>query len=212
MLANHNGTWLRGDILGILCAHALEAQTVVTPVSSNSALELSGWFARTERTRIGSPYVIAAMNAALARGEEGVCGYEANGGFLLASAANCKGRTLTALPTRDAVLPIIAVLAAARPGTLSELEARLPARVTHSDRIVDFSMTQSQALVAHLLEGSTKEQMERLNAVFGHSATNVLPSWSLSPLASQSFRAMALKRRLYVPATSRTVWVTEPVL
>ena len=52
----------------------------------------------------------------------------------------------------------------------------------------------------------------RLNAVFGHSATSVAPSWSLSPLASQSFRAMAPKRRLYVPATSRTVWVTEPVL
>ena len=52
----------------------------------------------------------------------------------------------------------------------------------------------------------------RLNAVLGHSATSVLPSWSLSPLASQSLRATALKRRLYVPATSRTVWVTEPVL
>ena len=44
----------------------------------------------------------------------------------------------------------------------------------------------------------------RLKAVFGHSATSVAPNWSLSPFASQSFRPTALKRMLYVPATSRT--------
>jgi phosphomannomutase len=56
---------------------------VVTPVSSNTVLERSGAFAETDRTRIGSPFVIAAMNAHLAKGEQPVVGYEANGGFLL---------------------------------------------------------------------------------------------------------------------------------
>jgi phosphomannomutase len=85
LLADHTGEWLRGDVLGVLCARALGAQTVVTPVSSNTVLERSGAFAHCARTRIGSPYVIEAMNAALAAGEGKVCGYEANGGFLLAS-------------------------------------------------------------------------------------------------------------------------------
>jgi len=167
LLANRDGVWLRGDMLGILCARAVGASTVVTPVSSNSALELSGWFAQTARTRIGSPYVIAAMQEALARGDSGVCGYEANGGFLLASPVTREGRTLGALPTRDAVLPIIATIIAARPGPLTALEAQLPPRVTHSDRIVDFPVAQSQALVAHLLAGSAADQRERLQASFG---------------------------------------------
>lgn len=59
---------------------------VATPVSSNAALEKSGWFAQTARTRTGSPYVIKAMQTALHQGRQGVCGYEANGGFLLMSA------------------------------------------------------------------------------------------------------------------------------
>lgn len=43
---------------------------VATPVSSNAALEKSSWFAQT----------------GLGQGRQGVCGYEANGGFLLMSA------------------------------------------------------------------------------------------------------------------------------
>jgi phosphomannomutase len=64
LLADETGTWLRGDVLGVLCARALGLAAVATPVSSNSALELSGWFADVRRTRIGSPFVIEAMNAA----------------------------------------------------------------------------------------------------------------------------------------------------
>jgi phosphomannomutase len=39
-----------------------------------------------------------------------VLGFEANGGVLLGSAVEIDGRSLPALPTRDAVLPIVAVL------------------------------------------------------------------------------------------------------
>ena len=167
LLADHTGEWLRGDVLGILCAQALHASHVVTPVSSNTALELCGRFAATIRTRIGSPYVIAAMNEALACGATGVCGYEANGGFLLGSSFARNGATLSPLPTRDAVIPILAVLAAARPGTLADLVARLPPRVTFSDRIAEVSQAASTALFERWLAGDDPARLERLDRMFG---------------------------------------------
>jgi phosphomannomutase len=81
LIADEQGRWLRGDVLGILCARELGARSVVTPVSSNTALETSGLFPHVLRTRIGSPHVIAAMAAC----DFPVVGYEANGGFLLGS-------------------------------------------------------------------------------------------------------------------------------
>ncbi len=167
LLANEAGEWLRGDRLGILCAQALGADHVVTPVSSNTALELTGQFAHVARTRIGSPYVIAAMNAALAAGGTRVCGYEANGGFLLSSDIAQDGKVLTALPTRDAVLPILAALVAARgAGGLTALEAALPARVTYSDRIQAFPPADSKRLFAHLQDGDAAARDARLAGYF----------------------------------------------
>jgi len=136
LIADERGQWLRGDIVGVLCAHYLGIDCVVTPVSSNTAVEASGWFDRVYRTRIGSPYVIEQMNQALVRGGS-VAGYEANGGFLLATDIHRDEYSLTALPTRDAVLPILAVLVGAREQgvSLSALIDALPARYTASDRL-----------------------------------------------------------------------------
>ncbi|MDE2302635.1 MAG: phosphomannomutase [Sphingomonadales bacterium] len=167
LLCDHKGEWLRGDVLGVLCASALGADAVVTPVSSNSVLEATGAFPVTARTRIGSPYVIAEMAAQAKAGHRRVCGYEANGGFLLGSDIAEDGRCLGALPTRDAVLPIVAVLAAARPGRLADMVAALPPRVTFSERIADFPTADSQALIACLTAGSQAEQLARLSRYFG---------------------------------------------
>ncbi|MDR6706664.1 phosphomannomutase [Novosphingobium sp. 1748] len=167
LLADHTGEWLRGDVLGVLCARALGAGTVVTPVSSNTVLELSGAFAHCARTRIGSPFVIDAMNAALAAGQDRVCGYEANGGFLLASDFDLGGRSISALPTRDAVLPVVAVIAAARGRRVADLLGELPPRVTYSDRIQNFATERSEAIFAALLEGGAQEQIARLTSYFG---------------------------------------------
>lgn len=52
---------VRGDTIGILSAAFLKADCVVTPVSTNTALEKSNLVKDTLRTRIGSPYVIEAM-------------------------------------------------------------------------------------------------------------------------------------------------------
>lgn len=67
------------------------------------------------RTRIGSPFVIAGMEAVLAAAPEArVAGYEANGGFLLGFAAEAPAGVLAPLMTRDSLLPILAPLVAAR--------------------------------------------------------------------------------------------------
>lgn len=122
---NTGFTWLRGDIVGRLCARAVAADVVVTPVSSNTVLELSGAAPKVVRTRIGSPYVIRAMmDAAKADASARVCGYEANGGYLLGSAVD----DLAPLPTRDALLPLIAVVMNARERPLAEVVAELPPR------------------------------------------------------------------------------------
>ena len=175
LLADEHGEWLRGDVLGILCGHYLGAQCLATPVSSNTALEKSGWFAHTLRTRIGSPFVIEAMQTALERGLEGVCGYEANGGFLLMSGVQVDGRTLGPLPTRDAVLPMVAVLASARAKgcSVSGLLDALPARFTCSDRIQNFPTELSQTRLSHLQSGSELDQKSAFEKLFGSISGNV---------------------------------------
>lgn len=171
LLADDTGVWMRGDVLGILCAKALGMAAVAAPVSCNTALELSGAFAQVRRTRIGSPFVIEAMNAMIAEGQ-GACGYEANGGFILGTDVEREGRTLAALPTRDAVLPMVAVLANAhfQGLTLTQLQAQLPERYTYSERLQDYPTADSQALLARLQEGSEGEVLGRLSGIFGSLA------------------------------------------
>ncbi len=133
LIVDETGALVRGDIIGILTAKFLRANTVVTPVTSNSAIEGMGVFRRVVRTKVGSPYVIAGM----ADAEGVVVGFEANGGVLLGSDVTVNGTTLTALPTRDALLPILSVIGAAKAAhmTISELVATLPPRVARSDRL-----------------------------------------------------------------------------
>jgi len=107
------------------------------------------------RTRIGSPYVIAGMDEALAQRTQQtgpVVGYEANGGFLLGSDVLQGDRSLQALPTRDAVLPMLALLVLARQRgcKLSALSANLPKRFTASDRLQGFATDKSRALLLQL--------------------------------------------------------------
>jgi phosphomannomutase len=156
LVGDERGALFRGDAVGMLCARFLSARTVVTPVSSNTAVERWGVFERVIRTRIGSPYVIAAMVEAARGGAAPVVGYEANGGFLLGSDVRRTddggARSLAALPTRDAMLPILSLLAwaAERGVPLSRLAADLPARHTASDRLQAFATERSRRLLDHL--------------------------------------------------------------
>lgn len=157
LLGDERGQWLRGDIAGILCAQYLGAQAVATTVSCNTAVELCGSFLKVSRTRIGSPYVIEAIEAQLCAGEKTVVGFEPNGGFLVGSMVEKDGRVLTPLLTRDAVLPILCLLSMARDNgePLSALSARLPLRYTASDRLQNFPTEASRRILSELAASSS---------------------------------------------------------
>ncbi len=140
LISDENGTWLRGDIAGIICARYLGADVVVTPVSSNTAVEKSNAFKKVRRTKIGSPYVIAEMMAAVKEGGLKVVGYEANGGFLTATPLDLPGGRLAPLPTRDPLIVQLALLCSAKSKgiPISALRDELPQRFTASDRLEEF--------------------------------------------------------------------------
>lgn len=152
LIGDEHGDWLRGDIVGMLCAQYLGAQNVATPVSCNTAIELCGRFTNVARTRIGSPYVIESMEKMLAAGMSNVVGFEANGGFLLGSTIEKHERTLSPLMTRDAVIPILSLLAMSKEQgiTLSQLSRNLPARYTASGRLQSFPAEVSQRTLLDL--------------------------------------------------------------
>jgi phosphomannomutase len=174
LISDETGTWLRGDIVGLLCARYLKADKVVVPVSCNTAIELCGAFDQVARTRIGSPYVIAGMQEIGSElpplqsspvneggGERekqltipAIVGFEANGGFLVGSPVTRDGRHLEPLPTRDSILPALAVLAAAREanGKVSDLMSNLPKRYTASDRLQNFPTETSRQLILDLTQ------------------------------------------------------------
>ncbi len=122
---------MRGDLLGLLTARRLGADIVVTPVTSSSSLERAPFLSHVVRTRVGSPFVIEGMDGAAGSGT--VVGFEANGGVLVGSDVERDGRRLSALKTRDALLPIVATLAEAKAAGQSvsrvvegSMRARLP--------------------------------------------------------------------------------------
>lgn len=164
LVIDARGNVVRGDILGILTATYLQADSVTTPVSSNTTLELCGRFPNIRRTRIGSPFVIAGMQSAEASGSKRAIGYEANGGFMMQSDIinPINGSVLRALPTRDALLPIVAVmhLAKEKGNKLSALVAELPPRYTMSGIIRNFPSELGKLIVERFRhEGSSLAEM-----------------------------------------------------
>jgi phosphomannomutase len=148
-VCDERGRFVPGDVLGPLTAAWMGVRRVATPVNSNGVAELSGWFDEVVRTRIGSPHVIEAMQALARDGGGTVGGYEVNGGFLLQTPATRGDHTLAALPTRDAALPIVAVLALAaeRGVPLSALRGDLPPRFTTWGRLQGVDRARALALV-----------------------------------------------------------------
>ena len=147
LIADEKGNWLRGDILGLLCAKGLNIEALSVPVSSNTSIELSNVFKKVKRTRIGSPYVIAEFNQ-LAENYHSVAGFEANGGFLLGTDTKVSGNELKALPTRDAVLPAIMLLSKNQgESNISAMVEQVSIRFSASDRIKNFATEKSKALI-----------------------------------------------------------------
>lgn len=167
LVTDETGEVIPGDILGQITARYLSADTVVTPISSNSGAELLGL--RVVRTKIGSPFVIAGMKAALAvDGNSAVVGYEANGGFLLGFTAKGSSGPLPPLMTRDSYLPIIAPLALAGSAGMAALAAAQPSRFTAADRLQEVPTEAALALIARLRDDATAR--DSFLATFGGRA------------------------------------------
>ena len=154
LLSDETGTYLRGDILCLLAAQYLQVDGLAVPVSCNSSIESCNKFNQVTRTKIGSPYVIEAF-ADLNKNFQRIAGFEANGGFLLGSDILVNDNLLKALPTRDAVLPALAVLAFAGKKGISSLLTALPNSFTASDRLQDFAREKSLQILANAESDST---------------------------------------------------------
>ena len=140
-----------GDLVGMIVAEYLGADAVVVPISCNDAIDRGPLAAKLEsKTRIGSPFVIAGIDAAKAKGKKVVCGWEANGGFLLGSDLHRGTQLLRALPTRDAVLPIVCTLLSAREKglTVPALFAQLPKRFSRAALLKNFPRPVAAKIVA----------------------------------------------------------------
>lgn len=153
MLADRLGHVIPGDVLGVITSLHLGADVICTPVSSNSMVLQMPEFSAVTLTKIGSPFVIDAMEAALAQDAAAkVAGYEANGGFLLGFTAQTEQGSLAPLMTRDSLLPLIAPMVAAKQSgkTLGDLITSLPAVFTAADRLQGIAPEASKPFLERL--------------------------------------------------------------
>jgi phosphomannomutase len=165
--------FLPGDLLGLVVAEKLGADVVAVPVSANDAIESAMRTRGIElhKTRIGSPYVVAALAAAQRAGaNRRIVGWEANGGFLVGSDIG----ELGALPTRDAVLPILVNLVAAQAAKvdLATLWSRLPPRFGRSGLIDAVPVAVSRAILKRLIVEDGIEEVR-------FDGAEVAPAWRL---------------------------------
>ncbi len=178
LISDASGSFLRGDLVGAITAKYVGADVIVTPVTSNSALEASGMFKNVIRTKVGSPYVIEGMAEASRSGGRAIVGFEANGGVLLGSNIERDGRRLDALPTRDAMLPILCalgeVVAQSRP--LAEVAAAFAFKAAASNRLKNVATEKSAAFVSRLQEDKVflSDLMAPLGGVAGQDARDGL--------------------------------------
>ncbi|MGH7874113.1 MAG: phosphomannomutase [Candidatus Binatia bacterium] len=184
--------FLPGDLLGIVVAEYLRVDAAAVPISANDAVErrLRERKILLEKTKIGSPYVIAALDHLRGKFHRTV-GWEANGGFLTGGAITIGESMLAALPTRDAVLPILANLfsAAEQEISLSTLWDRLPARFGRAGLLDNFPVVASQAILAGLIPSGDVIEVEfdRAGRVLDRSRADRTPL-PLEPAAADDWR------------------------
>jgi len=148
-----------GDLVGMVVAEYLHADAVVVPISSNDAIDRGALREIVQpKTRIGSPFVITGMAEAMQRGRRAVVGWEANGGFLTGSDIVRDGKTLHALPTRDAILPILGTLFSAFGSGLAvtDLFDRLPRRFSRAALLRNFKRALSLQIVKRFSPSSSR--------------------------------------------------------
>jgi phosphomannomutase len=158
-----------GDLVGMVVAEYLHSDAVVVPISCNDAIDRGPLAPVVEpKTRIGSPFVIAGMEGALAKGKKQVCGWEPNGGFLTGSPIARNGAILQPLLTRDAGLPILGVLFAAEQSGLSlaDLFARLPRRFSRAALLKKFPRATALKIVDRFSPPAASQAIQKDLAQF----------------------------------------------
>ncbi len=150
-----------GDLVGMVVAEYLKADAVVVPISCNDAVDRGTLSSVVEpKTRIGSPFVIAGMEDARRKGKNHVCGWEPNGGFLTGSDMERNGAVLSALLTRDAILPILGVLFAAESRlSLVKLFDRLPQRFSRAALLENFPRALGLKIVEFFSTAATGQKL-----------------------------------------------------
>jgi phosphomannomutase len=199
--------FLPGDLLGIVVAEYLRADGAAVPISANDAVERRmgerGVF--LAKTKIGSPYVISALDELRRAGTHArIAGWEANGGFLTGSDIVLTAGTLISLPTRDSTLPILANLFAAaeqRIG-LAALWNRLPARFGRAGLLDNVPVAVSQAILAHLIPpGDVIEvEFDGTGRVFDRSRPGAPPTPLAEPATIDWQQRKAMLTRFFTPA------------
>ena len=170
--ATNNVKYITGDILGLLAILGLQnlnikVDAACVPISANDSIisicKQKGM--ELTQTKIGSPYVIAAMNGSITShpGKWNVVSWESNGGFLTGADLTIGNKTLKALPTRDAVLPLLSVihLFIKSGSSVSELIKTLSLRFTHADRQEAFPVETSKAIMSFLTPTDLNNREER---------------------------------------------------
>ena len=161
-LIDETGNFHRGDVLGLPTTEYLGTKAVALPISSNDAA--TKWLEQHNidflLTKIGSPYVIDAMDELL-NDHSLVSGWEVNGGYLLESDLKLKNGPLMRLPTRDALLPIVATLLLAKQKNLkiSDIFSRYPKRFTQAGLIDNFPNQISMKIVELLGRPSSAKRL-----------------------------------------------------
>ncbi len=157
-VVDENGTFHRGDVLGVVVAAELHTQYASLPISASDAVDtvLEQHRISLAHTKIGSPYVIRQMDSDAQKGIS--TGWEVNGGFMTSSDIHYKNGLLTKLPTRDAFLPILIALSVAvdQHTTLSQIFSSLPARYTQAGLLDNFPQEKSKHIIETLSKNDTE--------------------------------------------------------
>jgi phosphomannomutase len=196
--------FLPGDLLGIVVAEYLRADAAAVPISANDAVEqrMGEHGISLLKTKIGSPYVISALDELRRTGTHArIVGWEANGGFLTGSDIPLRSGTLVALPTRDSTLPILANLfaAAEQRVALPTVWNRLPARFGRAGLLDNVPVAVSQAILAHLIPaGDTIEvEFDDAGRVIDRSRPGAMATPNTEPTATDWRRCKATLTRFF---------------
>ncbi|MGI9391852.1 MAG: phosphomannomutase [Boseongicola sp.] len=172
LIVNGGGQVVPGDIIGPIAAQTLGANRIVTTVTANTLVERMGSFDAVERCRIGSPFVIKTMVELERESEAKTIGYEPNGGLILGFEVRRSSKRLAPLMTRDAVLPIVAILAAAQKSSLRSLVNNLPKRRTATDRLTGVPRESSVRLIDEVIAGDLRLLPDKLGQLENTDTTD----------------------------------------